>query len=90
MSSSTALLGVALFEMGDYPSARRNLETALRANPKDDSAELYLANDLIKLGELNPAADHLRQFTQRQPANQEVLARQGSHETVRAGAIETQ
>jgi len=31
-----------------------------------------LANDLIKLGELNPAADHLRQLSQRQPANQEI------------------
>ena len=59
MSSSTAPLGVALFEMGDCPGARRNLEAALRANPKDDNAELYLANDLIKLGKLKRAADHL-------------------------------
>jgi tetratricopeptide (TPR) repeat protein len=58
--------------MRDYVGARHHLEAALRGNPKDDNAELFLANDLIKLGELNLAADHLRKLSQRQPGNQEI------------------
>src|SRR5205807_2701356 len=48
------------------------LQIALRANPKDNNAELFLANDLIKLGKFQRAAEHLRQLSQRQPENQEV------------------
>jgi predicted Zn-dependent protease len=58
--------------MGDYPAARRNLESALRANPKDDNVELFLSNDLIKLGDFDAAALHLHQVSQRQPRNQEI------------------
>src|SRR5260370_5992045 len=72
MSSASALLGIALYEMGDYAGARAPLEAALRGNPKDDNAELFLANAFIKLGELNSAAEHLRKLSQRQPANQQV------------------
>ena len=72
MVSAFALLGIARYEMGDYAGARRSLEAALRANPKDDNVELFLANDLIKFDELNLAADHLRQLSQRQPRNQEI------------------
>jgi tetratricopeptide (TPR) repeat protein len=72
MFSAFALLGIARYEMGDYGGARRSLEAALRANPKDDNVELFLANDLIKLDELNLAADHLRQISQRQPMDQEI------------------
>jgi tetratricopeptide (TPR) repeat protein len=71
MNSAAALLGISLYEMGDYANARRNLESALRANPKDD-AELFLSNDLIKLGDFDAAAVHLRQLSQRQPQNQEI------------------
>ncbi len=72
MFSAFALLGIARYEMGDYAGARRSLEAALGANPKDENVELFLANDLIKLDELNLAADHLRQLSQRQPTNQEI------------------
>src|SRR5260370_11869210 len=58
--------------MGDYAGARAPLEAALRGNPKDDNAELYLANAFIKLGELNSAAEHLRKLSQRQPAKEQV------------------
>ena len=73
MSSASALLGIALYELGEYAGASRNLESALRANPKDNNAELFLANDLIKLGEFQRAAEHLRQLSQRQQENPEVL-----------------
>jgi tetratricopeptide (TPR) repeat protein len=72
MSSSSALLGIARYEMADYAGARTSLEAALRGDSKDDNAELFLANDLIKLGELNLAVEHLRKLSQRQPDNQEI------------------
>jgi len=72
MSSASALLGMALYEMGDYAAAGRNLESALRGNPEDSNAELFLANDLIKLGDFERAAEHLRRLSQRQPENPEV------------------
>src|SRR6267378_1673303 len=72
MSSASALLGIARYEMADYIGARTSLEAALRGNSKDDNAELFLANDLIKLGELDSAAEHLRKLSQRQPTNQEI------------------
>src|SRR6266436_69699 len=72
MFSAFALLGIARYEMGDYAGARSPLEAALRGNSNDDNAELILANDLIKLDELNLAVEHLRKLAQRQPANQEI------------------
>src|SRR6267378_2498942 len=72
MFSAFALLGIVRYEMGDYAGARRSLEAALHGNPKDGNVELFLANDLIKLDELDLAADHLRQLSQRQPRNQEI------------------
>lgn len=69
---SGVLLGIALYEMRDYAEARSKLEAAVRANPKDNNAELFLANALIKLGELERAAEHLRQLSIRQPENQEI------------------
>src|SRR5262245_44140453 len=35
MPSASALLGIALYEMGDYSKAKPRLETAVRANPND-------------------------------------------------------
>jgi len=72
MVSASALLGIARYEMRDYAGARAPLETALRGNANDDNAELFLANDLMKLDELNLAVEHLRKLAQRQPANQEI------------------
>src|SRR5207247_9913013 len=72
IAAASALLRIALYEQGDYAAPGRSLQSALRANPKDNNAELFMANDLIKLGEFERAADHLRQLSQRQPENQEV------------------
>src|SRR5439155_19046138 len=72
MVSASALLGIARYEMRDYAGARAPLETALRGNSNDDNAELFLANDLMKLDELNLAVEHLRKLAQRRPANQEI------------------
>ena len=72
MYSATILLGVAYYEEGDYKDARQPLETAVRANSKDNNAELYLAKDLIKLEDFGPAATHLQELTKREPNNQEI------------------
>jgi len=72
MYSATILLGIAYYEEGDYRHARQPLETAVRANPKDNNAELYLAKDLIKLEDFGLAATHLQELTKREPKNQEI------------------
>src|SRR5207237_138434 len=72
MVSASALLGIARYEMRDYVGARAPLETALRGNSNDDNAELFLANDLMKLDEMDLAVEHLRKLAQRRPANQEI------------------
>jgi len=72
MYSATVLLGIAEYEAGEYTEARLPLEAAVRANPKDNNAEFYLANDLIKLRDFVPAAMHLQELTKREPNNQEI------------------
>src|SRR5262249_9204673 len=72
MPSASALLGIALYEMGDYAAAKPRLEVALRANPNDNNATLYLANALIRLNEYEKAAERLQVLAKRDPKNQEV------------------
>jgi tetratricopeptide (TPR) repeat protein len=72
MPSASALLGIALYEMGEYSAAKPRLEVALRANANDNNAEMYLANDLIHLGQFEKAAEHLQSLARRDPKNQEV------------------
>ncbi len=72
MPSASALLGIALYEMGEYAAAKPRLEVALRANANDGNAALYLANDLIHLSEFEKAAEQLQALARREPKNQEV------------------
>jgi tetratricopeptide (TPR) repeat protein len=72
MSSASAMLGIALYESGDYAAAKVRLESTLHNKPDDNNVELFLANDLIKLGDLDSAASHLQHLATRQPKNQEV------------------
>ena len=72
MPSASALLGIALYETGDYAGAKPRLEVALRANPEDGNAALYLANDLIHIGDFEKAAERLQALSRREPKNQEV------------------
>src|SRR5262249_27117991 len=55
MPSASALLGIALYEMGDYSKARPRLETATRANPKDSNASIYFAIARIHLDQFESA-----------------------------------
>lgn len=72
MPSASALLGIALYEMGDYSKAKPRLEAAARGNPNDWRAALYLANDLIHLGQFEKAAEQLQALSRKEPKNQEV------------------
>jgi tetratricopeptide (TPR) repeat protein len=72
MTSASALLGIALFEMGHYRESREALETAVKANPHEDNAQLFLAKDLVQLKDMNAAALVLQPLAQREPKNQEV------------------
>src|SRR4051812_11873047 len=62
MSSASALLGISLFLTGDFAAARGPLEAAVHANATDDHAALYLAQDLMKLGDWNAAASRLSEL----------------------------
>jgi tetratricopeptide (TPR) repeat protein len=68
----SALLGISLYEMSEYPRARPHLEAAVRANPHDANTQLFLARDLSLLGDYEAAAARLRQFAGQQPKNQEA------------------
>jgi tetratricopeptide (TPR) repeat protein len=72
MYSATVLLGISCYEDGQFAGAREPLEAAVRANPKDNNAEFYLASDLIKLREFGPAAAHLQELAKREPNNQQI------------------
>ena len=72
MHSANILLGIAYYEAGEYTEARQPLESAVRANPKDNNAEFYLAKTLIKLQDFGLAATHLQELTKREPGNQEI------------------
>ena len=56
MPSASALLGISLFEMGEYGKARPRLEAALHANAGDGNAQMFLVKDLTKLGDYESAA----------------------------------
>ena len=72
MSSAAALLGISLYETGEYAQARGRLESALHANPGDANVSLFLARDLTKLGDYAAASVRLQQLAAQSPKNQEV------------------
>jgi tetratricopeptide (TPR) repeat protein len=73
MPSATALLGISLYETAEYARALPLLEAVLKASPNDTNAQMYLAKDLIKLGDTNAAVSTLQKMASRQPRNQEVF-----------------
>jgi tetratricopeptide (TPR) repeat protein len=72
MPSASALLGIALFKSSNFSESRAALESALKINPEDDNAALFLAKDLIYLKDMDGASARLRILAQREPHNQEV------------------
>jgi tetratricopeptide (TPR) repeat protein len=72
MTSAAALLGMSLYETGKYAEARPWLEQAFNANRSDANIELFLVNDLTRLGEFEPAAFHLQRLTNRKPTDEHL------------------
>jgi predicted Zn-dependent protease len=72
MTSASALLGISLYETSDYARARPRLEAAVRANPNDNNARLFLVKDLTSLAMRTRPRPELQQLAKRQPENQEV------------------
>jgi len=51
MPSASTQLGISLYEMAEYAKARPRLEAALRANPNDRNAQMFMVKDLTELGD---------------------------------------
>jgi tetratricopeptide (TPR) repeat protein len=72
MPGAAAMLGMSYFQLGKSDKAQPLLETALRANPKDDQVEMVLVHVLINAKRLPEAAKHLNDYLARNPKSQEA------------------
>jgi len=68
-----AQLGFCFFQLGDFASARREFEVALKLSPSDGVAELFLARSLLELRDVKGAVKLLDQLHDADPNNVEVL-----------------
>ena len=68
-----ALLGLCHDQMGDFVTARREFQTALKLDPGDAVAKLYLARSLMELNDTKGALMLLEQLQAHDPKNVEVL-----------------
>src|SRR5579862_4628277 len=69
MPGATAMLGMSYFQIGRNDKAQPLLESALRANPKDDQVEMVLVHVLINQQKLQEASLKLNDFVARNPKN---------------------
>jgi tetratricopeptide (TPR) repeat protein len=60
-------LGVASFDLGDYPSALRHLQEAVRCLPESPSPHVHMGLAYMALGELQGAIDQFRQARAKDP-----------------------
>lgn len=72
MPGAAAMLGMSYFQMGENDKAQPLLETALRANPKDNQVAMVLIHILINAQKLPEAASKLNEFLARNPKSQEA------------------
>jgi predicted Zn-dependent protease len=72
MPSAAAMLGMSYFQLGRNDKAQPLLETALRANPKDDQVEMVLVHILINERKLPEASSRLNDYLARNPKSQEA------------------
>ena len=72
MPGAAAMLGMSYFQLGENDKAQPLLETALRANPKDDQVAMVLIHILINTQKLPEAASKLNDFLSRNPKSQEA------------------
>jgi tetratricopeptide (TPR) repeat protein len=89
-----ALLGFVFFQLENYPEAHRELKEAVRLNPSDSTARLFLARTLVQLNDLDGALKILTQLQHQDPRNSEVLYTLGNLYSTLAeatfGKIQTQ
>jgi predicted Zn-dependent protease len=67
------LLGISLYEVGEFKPARQNLGYALRLNPGDRNVKTYMARALYKTGEAGAAAQMFAELEREDPQNPELL-----------------
>jgi len=72
MPSTAAMLGMSYFQLGKNEKAEPLLDSALRANPKDDQVEMVLIHILINAQKLQEASSKLNDFVARNPKSQEA------------------
>lgn len=60
-------LGVASFDLGDYPSALRHLQEAVRCLPESPSPHVHMGLAHMALGDLQGAIDQFRQARAKDP-----------------------
>ena len=72
MLSASALLGVSLYETGDFAGAKTNLDRVVKASPEDANIRLYLVKTLIKQKDWDEASANLQALTRTDPRNQEA------------------
>ena len=73
-----ALLGFVYYQMGNYKAASQALAIAVKLNPADRLAKLFLARSLGELEDLEGARLMLEQLRHEDPKNAEVLYTLGS------------
>jgi predicted Zn-dependent protease len=66
------MLGMSYFQLGKNDKAQPLLETALRANPKDDQVEMVLVRILINERKLPEASSRLNDYLARNPRSQDA------------------
>ena len=72
MPTTEAMLGMSYFQLGKNDKAEPLLESALRANPKDDQVAMVLVHILINARKLPEATAKLNDFLARNPKSQEA------------------
>ena len=73
-----ALLGFVYYQLGNYKAASQALSAAVKLNPADRVAKLFLARSLGELQDLSGAKLILEQLRHDDPKNPEVLYTLGS------------
>jgi predicted Zn-dependent protease len=73
MPTASAMLGMSYLETGQIDKAEEPLQTAFRANPKDNVVQIALAKVLIRLGKYDGAVSVLKAYVGENPRDQEAL-----------------
>jgi tetratricopeptide (TPR) repeat protein len=73
-----ALLGFSYYQMREFERSRDQLKLAAKLNPADWNVRVFLARDLISLGDVKQAEHLLEDLRTENPKNAEILYTLGS------------